>query len=311
MDFGFDYASCVRASEKAQWKLDEVMPEGTDLDFERKFLPDALAPTEPLTFLAEAERRALNQIAANSYLNLFAFVEEYILATMTQHAQAEVFGKDPYALRALSRFVDEELKHQMLFQRYRAAFDRGFGHPCEVLENAVEVAGIIMGHSGLAVLMITLHIEQMTQQHYTECVKDEPTLDPLFKSLLRHHWMEEAQHAKIDALELGKLADVAGAERIEKAFDEYLGILDAFDGLLTAQAKMDVRSLSAKLGRSFSEKEQQAIAHVQLQGYRRTFIWYGMTNPSCQAVFKRLSSGKAVQVAERSKRFEGTDLHVA
>ena len=38
----------------------------------------------------------------------------------------------------------------------------------------------------------------MTQLHYLDSVKDDGDLDPLFKSLLRHHWMEEAQHAKLD-----------------------------------------------------------------------------------------------------------------
>ena len=86
LDLPYDYASCVRSSEKVQWRLDEVMPEGTQLDFSRPFLPEKLAPTAHLTFLDEDERRKLNQISAKAYLNLFAFVEEYILATMTQHA---------------------------------------------------------------------------------------------------------------------------------------------------------------------------------------------------------------------------------
>lgn len=52
------------------------------------------------------------------------------------HAQVEMFG-DHQALRALMRFADEELKHQQLFQRYRDAFDRGFGHAVEVHAKAV------------------------------------------------------------------------------------------------------------------------------------------------------------------------------
>jgi hypothetical protein len=166
-------------------------------------------------FLNEAERLALNHLSGNAYLNLFSFVEEYILATMLKHAHAEVFG-DPNALRALTRFVDEELKHQALFDRYRRAFQRDFGHPCGVLETAQEVAAVIMSHSPMAVLLITLHIELMTQHHYTECVKDAD-VDPLFKGLLKNHWLEEAQHAKIDALELDKIATSATPAALELA----------------------------------------------------------------------------------------------
>ena len=118
-----------------------------------------------------------------------------------QASSAEMFG-DHTAIRTLVRFADEELKHQMLFARYRRSFDKGFGVPCEVLSSAAEVAGVILGKHRIAVMLITLHIEWMTQQHYTESVKDDSGVDPLFKKLLKHHWLEEAQHARIDALEL-------------------------------------------------------------------------------------------------------------
>lgn len=304
LDLNDDYANCVRASERISWKLDEVLPPDQNLDFSRSFLPEQLAGTGALAeldgkpFLDEGERLKLNQITGNAYLNLFGFVEEYILATMMRHAQAEVFG-DPHNLRALLRFADEELKHMALFHRYRDAFDRGFGHPCGVLDNAIEVAGIILGHSPVGVLLITLHIELMTQQHYTECVRDAP-MDPLFKSLLKHHWLEESQHARIDALELDKLASEQPQEDNEKAVDEYLGILDAFDGLLLAQAKLDLASLSAVTKRTFSEREAEALVAAQHAAYKKTFIYYGMTNEGFAKVTRKLSPAKASVVAERA-----------
>lgn len=302
LNLNFDYASCVRNSEKVTWRLDEVMPETARLDFSRPFLPSELADTKPLAgFLSVDERRSLNQIAGNAYLNLFSFVEEYILATMAKHAQAEIFG-DTNALRALVRFVDEELKHQALFDRFRKAFDRDFGHDCGVLHTAVEVAGVIMGHSPAAVLIVTLHIELMTQQHYTECVKDAKQIDPLFQSLLKHHWLEESQHARIDALELAKLVRALAPNAIEKACDEYLGILDAFDGLLAQQAELDVPSFSRAVGRTFSESEQKRIVETQLAGYRKTFLWYGMTNPTFVEYMNQLSPTKAAEIAERARR---------
>ncbi len=86
----YDYASIVRNSEKIAWTVDEVMPTGTDLDFSRNFLPQALAPTNRISCLNDDEKLKLNQIAGNAYVNLFAFVEEYIIATACKHAEAEV-----------------------------------------------------------------------------------------------------------------------------------------------------------------------------------------------------------------------------
>ncbi len=272
----YTYADCVRKSEAVAWTIDEVMPPDAELDFERPFLPNALAPTE-LSFLSTSERLALNQIAGNAYLNLFQFVEEYILATMMQHAQGEVFGEAD-TLRALTRMVDEELKHQQLFHRFREAFDRKFGVAAAVLENAGEVAGVIMGHSPLAVLLITLHIEWMTQKHYTECVKDDGDIDEFFKSLLHKHWIEESQHARIDTMQAASIAEGVDQAGRDKAVNEYLGILGAFDGLLQQQASFDVDTLEKKIGRTFSDDEKEKLKGNQLDGYHKTFIWYGMSH---------------------------------
>lgn len=308
LKFNFDYATCVKNSERASWRVDDVMPVDTRLDFSRPFLPESLVPNASLEFLSEADKLKLNQISGNAYLNLFAFVEEYILVTVVQHAQAEMFG-DRDAIRALVRFADEEVKHQRLFERYRAAFDRDFPSPAEVLETAAEVAQVILSKSPIAVMMITLHIEQMTQHHYTECVKDNRDMDRLFASILKHHWLEESQHAKIDALELAKLVAVATPAAISKAFDDYLDILAAFDGLLAQQAEMDVRSLGRATGRGtatetgFSAEETERIQRSQLQGYRRTFVWYGMTNPMFVAALREMSPEGAARVEARVAHF--------
>jgi hypothetical protein len=299
LDLNFDYRSCVSNSEKVAWKLDEILPEGTNLDFGRRFLPDALVGASKLAVLDDKQKLALNQITGNSYLNLFQFVEEYILVSVVQHAQAEMFG-DHDAIRALVRFADEEVKHQQLFKRYRVAFDRGVGKPCPVLECAAEVAGVILSKSPMAVMLTTCHIELMTLQHYTECVKEDEGVDPLFAKLLKSHWLEESQHAKIDALELDKVAHSATPEMITQAFDEYLGILEAFDGLLAQQAEMDVAALASVTGATFDADESAVIKRSQHQGYRKTFLWYGMTNPTFINYIHKMSPEGADRVAARA-----------
>lgn len=294
----FDYESCVRASEKIAWKLDDVFPPDLKLDFSRRFLPDSMSPTAELAFLDAGERLKLNQITGNAYLYLFYFVEEYIIASVLQHANAEVFG-DPIELRSLLRFADEEVKHQQLFARFRSAFDRDFGAPCALLENPQAVAEVILAKTPMAVLLTTLHIELMTQQHYTESFREAEgkTIDPFFASLLKNHWLEESQHAKIDALELKKLADFATVAQIDAAVADYVDVLHAFAGLLATQAALDVGNLEVAAGRTFTEAERAAIVEVQTHAYRRAFIVVGVQNASFTKYLEQLSAGAPRRVA--------------
>ena len=300
LELTYDYASCVRNSEKVNWKLDDVMPLGTRLDFSRPFLPAALAGRGDLSFLSQRDALQLNHITANAYLNLFGFVEEYIIAVAVNHAHAEMFG-DHDAIRALVRFADEEVKHQALFHRYVDAFQREFGHPCEVLGSAAEVAGVILSKSPIAVMLVTLHLEIMTQAHYVECVKDDADLDPFFVNLLRYHWMEESQHARIDALELDKLLDAATPEMIATGLEDYIGLVGAFDGLLKNQADMDVRSLALATGRTFDAEQTRRIVDAQHRGYRYTFLVYGMTNANFLESLAKISKDAVSRVTHRAQ----------
>jgi hypothetical protein len=299
LNLSYDYAACIRISEKVSWRLDDVIPPGTALDFSRPFLPHALSGEHQLTELSDAERLDLNHITGNAYLNLFGFVEEYIIAMVIQHVQAEMHG-DHQALRALMRFAEEELKHQELFSRYIAAFKTQFGGPCGVLDNAAEVTGVILSKSPIAVMIMTLHIELMTQQHYTESVHENQTLDPLFVSLLRHHWLEESQHARIDALELDKLASDASPEQIDVAFADYFDLIDAVDGLLGMQAAMDVDSLAHAAGHDFSPEQSQRIIAAQHTAYRNTFIITGLRNRTFAGTMTKLSPTQAAKVASKA-----------
>ena len=300
LELDYDYAACVRNSEKVAWKLDDVMPLGARLDFSRPFLPAKLAGRGDLSFLTADEARKLNQITGNAYLNLFAFVEEYIIALAVQHAHAEMFG-DHDAIRALTRFADEEAKHQAMFLRYVDAFQREFGHPTEVLGAAAEVAGVILSKHPIAVMLVTLHLEIMTQAHYVECVKDDTAIEPLFAKLLRFHWMEESQHARIDQLELNKLLVAAAPGAVATALDDYLGLIEAFDGLLSSQAQMDARSFATATGRKLDDAQIRTLVQAQHKGYRHTFLVYGMTNPSFLETLAKISKDAASRVSHRAE----------
>jgi hypothetical protein len=272
-----DYTSCVKNSEKIAWRLDDVLTEEQQLDFSRPFLPESLAQGNRIGFLSPTERLALNHITSNAYLNIFAFAEEYVLSLVVGQANTvREMDTEVDRLRALMRFVDEEAKHQQLFRRYLRMFARDFGHECGVLDNAKEVAEYIVSKHPIAVLLLTLHIELTTQKHYTESVKDDHRLDPLFASVLRYHWMEEAQHAQIDALELSKEVAKAKPEELDKAIDEYFELVDAFWGLLSQQATLDVDSLERAAGRVFAEAERREVVEVQTRIYGEMLLACGM-----------------------------------
>jgi hypothetical protein len=305
MKIDFDYTSCIRNSERVTWTIDQVLPADRELDFTKSFLPDALAHARGLATLSGAEKLKLNQIRGHSYLQLFAFVEEYIIAHASEQATAEIHG-DHEALRALLRFAEEEVKHQTTFKRYKAAFSRGFETRCDVLESAAEVAGVILSKAPLAVVLTTLHLELVTQQHFVECVKDnrKEDLEPSFVSLLKHHWMEEAQHAKIDMLELRKLAARASREKIATAIDDYFGLVGAFEQLLLRQAELDLESFERAVNRPLERGEADRILAVQRQSYRGAFLISGMTHRGLIEALRELDDGAVDEVARRAHALE-------
>lgn len=272
-----DYAKCVELSERVAWKINDVFPFSGRLDFRLPFMPRSMFLARDLTFLSAEEKLKLNQIFGNSYRYLFYFVEAYIITMAIEHARSELYG-DEDTLRAMLRFAEEEVKHQQMFQRFGEMFDRGFGTSCDLVDSPQAVAEVILSKSPMAVTLVTLHLELITQAHYIDCMRESSEIEPLFRSLFKYHWMEESQHAKLDALELIKLRQDATDEQVELAIKDYFDICAAFSELLGAQARLDVDSLERAIGRGFSAAEREAIELAGRRSYHRAFLWDGLTN---------------------------------
>src|SRR4051812_16767030 len=187
---GTDYGRVVELSERVAWKLDDVFPPGTSLDFGRPFMPGPMFIGTEISFLHTVEKLKLNQIFGNSYRYLFYFIEAYVVNMAMRQAMAELYGDDD-ALRAMLRFAEEEVKHQKMFLRFGEMFASGFGSKCDHVESPQALAAFIMSKSPMAVLLVTLHLELATQVHYVACMRDSQDMEPLFQSLFRHHWLEE------------------------------------------------------------------------------------------------------------------------
>lgn len=291
-----EYLACIVHSEKVTWALSDIFPEDASLDFGRRFLPEGLCGTLQISCLSDVERLVLNQIRGFSYCHLFQFCEEYIIALAMQHAQAAVYG-DEAVLRGMLRFAEEEVKHQQVFKRMCDMFRADFGTPCDAIENAEAVAGIVLGKHPIAALIMTIHLEMESQHHYAEGVRDAlpDRFDPVFRRMLSHHWREEAQHVKLDKLELEALVEQASPESIDTALVDYLGLIDAFDGMLRKQAAMDVASLQKHVGRTFSEAELAEITDVTVRTSLKTWLRLGLKNRMLDNYLYELSPERHAQ----------------
>lgn len=291
----YSYAACLQPAETKPWTVDDCFA-GRDFDFTKRFLPERIAGVEPIGCLNDDDRRMLNQIRGNSYCHLFAFVEEYIVPMVIDHARADVYG-DETRLWSLLRFAGEELKHQEMMRRAVEQFQAGFGVQCGLIPGREQVAGAVVATAPLTALLLTSMIEWFTQLHYTEHVKDGADLDELFRDLLRFHWIDESRHARMDSLLIDEVADGLSADEREQAIDQLLELGGAVDGLLGDQIELDIDALQAATGRRFTEAECDEIRTHQRRAYRWTFLVSGLEHPNFVRIVEQLTTHGAEKVA--------------
>src|SRR5262249_45914973 len=106
--------------------------------------------------------------------------------------------------------------------------------------------------------------------------------------LLLHHWMEEQQHAQMDALVVEELAAGCTPVQIDEAFEGFKALGGFLDGGLQQQAAFDLEALQRACGRSFSDSERDAFMAVQHQANRWTYIGSGLTHPMFLESVRRL-----------------------
>jgi hypothetical protein len=296
----FNYEATLASSLRAQWQLDDVLGETQDLDFSRNFMPESLAQTSALVTLNAGEQRVLNQIAAHQYLSIFGVIEEFILPFLLDHARPAL-RDDDWRVRALLNFAGEEAKHIHLFKRFHDAFVRGFPVECRVIGPSEAIGAKILSHDPLAVGLVILMIEWMTQAHYLGSIRDDGDLDPLFKSLMRHHWMEEAQHAKLDTLIVEALAEGRTEREFDRAMDEFFEIGGFLDDGLKTQAAFNLDALEQAIGRMIDGRD--AIEAQQHQAARWTYIGSGMVHERFKATLEQISPRAAARIAEAAPIF--------
>ena len=296
----FNYEATLASSLRAAWQLDDVLRPDQELDFSRNFLPESLSRTAELAMLSADEQKVLNQIAAHQYLSMFGVIEEFILPFLMDHARTAL-REDAYHVRALLNFASEEAKHIHLFQRFKAAFARGFPVECQMIGPSEAIGAEVLRHEPLSVALLILMVEWVSQSHYLGSVRDNGDLDPLFKSLLKHHWMEEAQHAKIDTLIVEALVEGKTEVEIQRALDGFFEIGAFIDSGLAAQAAFNLDALEKVIGRKVEDRK--LVEAQQHQAARWTYIGSGMVHERFVASLKAMSPAAAGRMAEAAPMF--------
>ena len=291
------YREMLAISERVNWKIEDIIGGDKTLDFTKPFMPESLARLAKLDFLSADEKLVLNQIKGHTYLQIFGLVEEFILPFVLDHVRPSL-DRDDYRVRAFLQFAGEEAKHIQLFKTFTEEFHKTFPVKCETIGPPSEVATAILIHQPLAVALAILLIEWMSQIHYTDSIKDNQDLDAQFKSLLKNHWLEEAQHAKLDTLMVEALAEGMTEEEIAAAVDEFLEIGGFLDDGMRQQTILDLESFERATGRTLSEGEREVFNSVQHQANRYTYIGSGLTHPRFLETLGKLSPAQRARIEE-------------
>ena len=298
----YNYQETLAASVKANWRVEDIIGGDNRLDFTKPFMPDSLARVNSIEFLSDDEKILLNQIRGYGYLCTFGLVEEFILPFVLDHVRTQL-NEDDYRTRALLQFASEEAKHIHLFKKFAEEFEQGFVTNCETIGPPEEIGKAVLSHGPLGVALVILGTEWATQKHYLESVRDDSELDPQFKSLLRHHWIEEAQHTKSDTLMIQALTSNLTPAEIEKGVSDYASIGALIDGGIKQQAEFDLQALQRAAGRTLNQAEQERFRSIQIQALRWTYLGSAMTHPNFLATVGEFSQDVRRQIEEMAPAF--------
>jgi hypothetical protein len=279
----YTYGGCIEQAYRVNWKIKDVL--GTvDFDLGRPWLPADLSGSGGIFCLNPEEKRKLTHVEMGAYAHLVGFLETFIAPLMVDLA-LDAEGEDPHAFEALTNFASEEVKHMHLFREVSRRVDGRLGFPLKRIDGQSEIARAVLSKNKGAVLLLTSAIEWFTQHHYVSSMNHSDELDPLTREIFRCHWMEEAQHARLDQLEgLRLFKDMTAFER-EEAIEDLVWLLATVDGLLEQQAILDCANLGQYLGRAFTDQERSEIRENLLMAKRHCFIESGVTHPNFLELF--------------------------
>jgi hypothetical protein len=283
------YSQCIETSKRVRWDIDRDVLRGRSFEPNRKFLPDGITFVDNFDFLEPQEKVFLSQIQGRTYANMFGFVERFITAKILEQTKDFWLG-DQIALEALVRFCDEEIKHQLLFQRIEAMLQETMPANYRFYPDPNQVATAVLSKSSWAVLAVILEIELFTQEHYKASIEPDPELSELYKDVFLFHWKEETTHAIMDELEWPRVDAAITPEERDKAVEEVIEIVSDFDSILKQQSNSDVDYFLAYSSRPLNQDEIDCLVKGTHKAYRHQYIFSGVQHPRFQALLSQLTS---------------------
>ena len=297
---GLDYAAVVAASERIAWRVGEIL-DGRAFDPSGPIVPASWVGTQHLAFLDARAQRTLNHCRAFSYVHLLGHFEEFAPIHLSNVIRATRHD-DRAQLRALMRFGDEELKHQQLFLQAERVLEESCGHAFGRWFEAdkarlAATTSQILEHDPLAIYLMVLALEWGTQRHYVESInRDGGPVDALYVEILKAHWIEEAQHVKVDLLEIARLARARSEAAVARAFDDIPALGAIVDVAFAGQAQQEIETLSAVTGRTFTADEVIVLHETLHRSMHAIMAGVGLGHPSFGKLVRDLSPAGAATI---------------
>jgi hypothetical protein len=213
---------------------------------------------------------------------------------------AEVAGRDWHddraRLRGLLRFGEEEMKHQQLFRRTEEVLEASCGHAFGRYFDKDKVrltsfVDAVLAYPLLPRFLLLTAFEFGTQRHYVESVRapNGAANDPLYVDVLKHHWIEESQHVKLDVLEAAHLAAGMTSEEISRAFDDVLGLGGLIGETFAGQVEQELATFETVTGRVLPKPETTALRDALNQSLQAIVAGVSLTHPDFKQVALELS----------------------
>jgi hypothetical protein len=121
-------------------------------------------------------------------------------------------------------------------------------------------------------------------------------LEPQFANLLRCHWVEEAQHAKLDTLMVADIAKDMSQQQFKQAVDGFLEIGMFLDANLKQQAIFNLDALERSMRRRLPEQERNQLLEQQHQSLRWTYLGSGLRHEKFRATIGAISPAQLLRI---------------
>ena len=301
------YSLTIKNSEKTAWVLDEVLPPDHNLDLSKQFIPMPIrAEDKEHGNFSKAEYNLLSQLNASAYTYIIEVIERYIVDLVMKQFPMPP-DKEKERLRAMSRFLDEEVKHQQLFDRFNATLARNLNQKLVTPNNGLEFSRKVMSKSPLSIWLLTLHTEVMTHFHYTFLFKSGIDLEPKFVEILKAHWLEESQHVKVDALEIQRLVETLPEAQRQTALNEYVELLDLIYQEQVKGNYAAFENFKKISGIKINPLHEASLMNNLMQSSRNLIIDVGLRHPTLVSAVKSFGLGFELKLPEVSKQIEAAN----